>query len=90
MHSGAEISSLAFGDSSNEVGGTRESQRCREAANSRDDLPLQRLQGFVDGSLVTTSPGDLEAVRGALEAARWIHGRKGWFGMTDLIQESHG
>jgi 4-hydroxy-tetrahydrodipicolinate reductase len=24
--------------------------------------------------------------RGALEAARWIHGRKGWFGMKDMLE----
>jgi 4-hydroxy-tetrahydrodipicolinate reductase len=23
--------------------------------------------------------------RGALEAARWVHGRRGWFGMADLL-----
>jgi 4-hydroxy-tetrahydrodipicolinate reductase len=28
--------------------------------------------------------------RGALEAARWIHGRQGWFGMGDLIHGLHG
>ena len=25
--------------------------------------------------------------RGALEAAHWIHGRKGWFGMSDMLKE---
>jgi 4-hydroxy-tetrahydrodipicolinate reductase len=25
--------------------------------------------------------------RGALEAARWIHGRQGWFGMKDMLEE---
>jgi 4-hydroxy-tetrahydrodipicolinate reductase len=24
--------------------------------------------------------------RGALEAARWIHGRRGWFGMKDMLE----
>jgi 4-hydroxy-tetrahydrodipicolinate reductase len=24
--------------------------------------------------------------RGALEAARWIHGRRGWFTMTDMLE----
>ena len=25
--------------------------------------------------------------RGALEAARWIHGRRGWFTMSDMLEE---
>lgn len=41
-------------------------------------------------TLIHTARDRTAFARGALEAARWIHGRKGWFGMTDLIQESHG
>lgn len=27
--------------------------------------------------------------RGALEAARWVHGRTGWFGMSDVLGGTH-
>lgn len=48
------------------------------------DAPAETL------TLTHTARDRTAFARGALEAARWIRGRKGWFGMTDFLREFHG
>ena len=62
MHSGAQVSGVAFGDTGDQVGAASESQRGRKAADDRRDLPLhpERLQGFINRSLVETLPRDVD------------------------------
>jgi 4-hydroxy-tetrahydrodipicolinate reductase len=77
-------------------------QRAVESGGLSVDVASTRA-GFIPGThtlgfdapaetltLTHTARDRTAFARGALEAARWIHGRKGWFGITDLIRESHG
>ena len=60
MHSGAQVSGVSFGNTGDQVGAPSERQRGRKATDDRDDLPFQpeRLQGFINRSLVETPPRD--------------------------------
>ena len=62
MHSGAQVSGVSFGNTGDQVGGPSQSQRGRKAIDDRDDLPFQpeRLQGFIDRSLVEIPPRDAD------------------------------
>ena len=41
VHPGAQVSGVSLGDAGDQVGGPRQRQRGREAADDGDDLPLQ-------------------------------------------------
>jgi len=72
-------------------------QRALERSGSRADvsstragqIPGTHTVGFDSAAetitLTHTARDRTAFARGALEAARWIHGRKGWFGMRDLL-----
>ena len=72
-------------------------QRLLEGAGARPDVSSTRA-GYIPGThtigfdspaetitLTHTARDRTAFARGALEAARWIHGRTGWFGMRDLL-----
>ena len=58
MHPGAQVAGVSFGDTGDQVGGPRQSQRGRKATDTHDDLPFhpERLQGVIDRSLGETPP----------------------------------
>jgi hypothetical protein len=60
MHSAAKVSGVSLGNTSDQIGGSGESQRGRKATDDRDDVPFQseRMQGFVDRASVETPPRD--------------------------------
>ncbi len=62
---------MPFGNTGDQVGGPRQCQRTRKAADDRDDLPFQpeRNQGFIDRSLVETPPRDADVL--ARRIAGW-------------------
>ena len=73
-------------------------QRAVHEAGLAVDLSSTRA-GFIPGThtlgfdaaaetitLTHTARDRAAFARGALEAARWIHGRKGWFGMKDMLE----
>jgi len=74
-------------------------QRAVEAVGHSVDVSSTRA-GFIPGThtlgfdapaetitLTHTARDRTAFARGALEAARWIHGRRGWFGMSDMLKE---
>lgn len=74
-------------------------QRVVEAERHVVDVSSTRA-GFIPGThtlgfdspaetitLTHTARDRTAFARGALEAARWIHGRTGWFGMSDMLKE---
>ncbi len=68
MHSGAQIAGVSFGNAGDQIGGSSQSQRCRETANDRGNLTFQseRQQGVIDGALVNTSPRDKDVPCGGI------------------------
>jgi hypothetical protein len=62
MHSSAQVSGLSFGNTGDQVGGPSESQCGRKATDDCDDLSFhpERLQGFINRSLVETPPRDAD------------------------------
>jgi 4-hydroxy-tetrahydrodipicolinate reductase len=73
-------------------------QRAVHEAGLAVDLSSTRA-GFIPGThtlgfdaaaetitLTHTARDRAAFARGALEAARWIHGRQGWFGMKDMLE----
>ncbi len=72
MHSRAQLSGVPLGNAGDQVGVPSQSQRCREAADNRDNLPLQPegLQGFVDPSLLEIPPRDENVLAGRITDGR--------------------
>ena len=73
-------------------------QRAVHEAGQTVDVSSTRA-GFIPGThtlgfdspaetitLIHTARDRSVFARGALEAARWIHGRMGWFGMKDMLE----
>jgi len=73
-------------------------QRAVEAGGLAVDVVSTRA-GFIPGThtvgfdspaetitLTHTARDRTAFARGALEAARWIHGRRGWYGMRDMLR----
>lgn len=73
---------MPFGNAGDQVGGPGERQRGRKACDDRHylplPLPLERLQGFINRSLVEPPPGDADVPasrirRGRdLDLAQWV------------------
>ena len=74
-------------------------QRVVEAAGHSVDVCSTRA-GYIPGThtagfdapgetitLTHTARDRTAFARGALEAAHWIHGRRGWFGMKDMLED---
>src|SRR4051812_43606407 len=72
MHAGAQGSGVSFGNTGDQVGGPSESQRGRKSTDGRNDLPFQpeRLQGFINRSLVEIPPRDTDVPAGRITGGR--------------------
>ena len=62
MHPGTQVPALSFGNTGDQVGGSRQSQCGRKATDDGDDLALQpeRLQGFINRTPVEPPPRDTD------------------------------